>query len=152
MYQNLVNSSIPAGNTRHARVLLEQKRLPPLDSVTCDSQRARGREAMGRGGRDDLAEDSQRLLGTPVYVNVYDLTRYNDVLYWLGLGVFHSGLEVHGVEYAFGAHDQACSGVFELPPRCAPGFLFRTSIPVGTTTLSPLQVTGGGGWCVVRGG
>ncbi|CAI5524518.1 unnamed protein product [Closterium sp. Naga37s-1] len=95
---------------------------------------------MGRGGRDDKAEDSQRLLGTPVYVNVYDLTRYNDVLYWLGLGVFHSGLEVHGVEYAFGAHDQACSGVFELPPRCAPGFLFRTAIPVGTTTLSPLQV------------
>ncbi|CAI5463899.1 unnamed protein product [Closterium sp. Yama58-4] len=47
---------------------------------------------------------------------------------------------MHGVEYAFGAHDQPCSGVFELVPRTAPGFLFRTAIPVGTTTLSPLQV------------
>ncbi|GJP64768.1 hypothetical protein CLOP_g21717 [Closterium sp. NIES-67] len=95
---------------------------------------------MGRGGRDDKADESQRLLGTPVYVNVYDMTRYNDFLYWLGLGVFHSGLEVHGVEYAFGAHNQPCSGVFELAPRCAPGFLFRTAIPVGTTSLSPPQV------------
>ena len=43
---------------------------------------------------------------TPVYLNVYDLTPMNGYAYWVGLGIFHSVVEVHGVEYAFGAHDQ----------------------------------------------
>ncbi|KAM3226185.1 hypothetical protein ACQJBY_058701 [Aegilops geniculata] len=30
---------------------------------------------------------------TPVLLNVYDLTPVNDYLYWLGFGVFHSGIE-----------------------------------------------------------
>ncbi|KAK6946209.1 PPPDE peptidase domain [Dillenia turbinata] len=42
---------------------------------------------------------------TPVYLNVYDLTLINGYIYWAGLGIFHSGVEVYGVEYAFGAHD-----------------------------------------------
>ena len=33
---------------------------------------------------------------TPVAVNVYDLHEYNDYAYFLGVGIFHSGLEVHG--------------------------------------------------------
>ncbi|XP_064959928.1 deSI-like protein At4g17486 isoform X4 [Musa acuminata AAA Group] len=31
-----------------------------------------------------------------------------------GLGIFHTGVEVHGVEYVFGAHDYPSSGVFEV--------------------------------------
>lgn len=30
---------------------------------------------------------------TPVYLNVYDLTPMNGYVYWVGLGVFHSGVE-----------------------------------------------------------
>ncbi|KAM0007505.1 putative PPPDE peptidase domain-containing protein [Helianthus debilis subsp. tardiflorus] len=29
-----------------------------------------------------------------VYLNVYDLTPVNDYLYWVGFGIFHSGIEV----------------------------------------------------------
>nr|KJB58320.1 hypothetical protein B456_009G204300 [Gossypium raimondii] len=47
---------------------------------------------------------------------------------------------VHGVEYAFGAHDYPTSGVFEVEPRQCPGFKFRKSIFIGTTSLDPLQV------------
>lgn len=47
---------------------------------------------------------------------------------------------VHGVEYAFGAHDYSTSGVFEVEPRQCPGFKFRKSIFIGTTSLDPLQV------------
>lgn len=47
---------------------------------------------------------------------------------------------VHGVEYAFGAHDYATSGVFEVDPRQCPGFKFRKSIFMGTTCLDPIQV------------
>ncbi|CAA0840125.1 PPPDE putative thiol peptidase family protein [Striga hermonthica] len=77
---------------------------------------------------------------TPVYLNVYDLTPMNGYVYWAGLGIFHSGVEVHGVEYAFGAHDFPSSGVFEVEPRQCPGFQFRKSIFVGTTSMDAAQV------------
>ncbi|KAM7277820.1 hypothetical protein ACFE04_004954 [Oxalis oulophora] len=77
---------------------------------------------------------------SPVYLNVYDLTPMNGYAYWAGLGIFHSGVEVHGVEYAFGAHDYPTSGVFEVEPRMCPGFKFRKSIFIGTTCLDPAQV------------
>ena len=47
---------------------------------------------------------------------------------------------VYGVEYAFGAHDYPTSGVFEVEPRQCPGFKFRKSIFIGTTSLDPIQV------------
>ncbi|XP_057425506.1 deSI-like protein At4g17486 [Lotus japonicus] len=77
---------------------------------------------------------------TPVYLNVYDLTPMNGYVHWAGLGIYHSGVEVHGVEYAFGAHDYATSGVFEVEPRQCPGFKFRKSIFIGTTSLDSVQV------------
>ncbi|CAN1323563.1 DeSI-like protein At4g17486 [Linum perenne] len=60
----------------------------------------------------------------PVYLNVYDLTPVNGYVYWAGLGIFHSGVE----------------GVFEVEPKQCPGFKFRRSIFVGTTSLDPNQV------------
>ncbi|KAG6585614.1 DeSI-like protein, partial [Cucurbita argyrosperma subsp. sororia] len=77
---------------------------------------------------------------TPVYLNVYDLTPMNGYVYWAGLGIFHSGVEVHGVEYAFGAHDYPTSGVFEVEPRQCPGFKFRRSILIGSTCLNRHEV------------
>ncbi|RAL49361.1 hypothetical protein DM860_012794 [Cuscuta australis] len=76
----------------------------------------------------------------PVYVNVYDLTPVNGYFYWAGVGVFHTGIEVYGVEYAFGAHEHPTSGVFEVEPKQCPGFKFRRSILMGTTFLDPVQV------------
>ncbi|CAA0827592.1 PPPDE putative thiol peptidase family protein [Striga hermonthica] len=76
----------------------------------------------------------------PVYLNVYDLTPINGYLYWAGVGVFHTGVEVHGVEYAFGAHEYPTSGVFEIDPKQCPGFRFRKSIFIGTTHLKRDQV------------
>ncbi|KAL2925455.1 hypothetical protein RDABS01_001346 [Bienertia sinuspersici] len=76
----------------------------------------------------------------PVYLNVYDLTPINGYAYWLGLGVYHSGVQVHGVEYAFGAHDHATTGVFEVEPKQCPGFTFRKSILVGRTDLGSKEI------------
>ncbi|CAM6126842.1 unnamed protein product [Calypogeia fissa] len=72
----------------------------------------------------------------PLYLNVYDLTPMNDYLYWFGLGIFHSAVEAHGTEYAFGAHEQSSSGVFEVEPKKCPGFSFRSSIKIGTTDMT----------------
>lgn len=88
----------------------------------------------------DVESDNYGVKTTPVYLNVYDLTPMNGYVYWAGLGIFHSGVEVHGVEYAFGAHDYPSSGVFEVEPRQCPGFQFRKSIFIGTTSLDATEV------------
>ncbi|XP_066372288.1 deSI-like protein At4g17486 [Miscanthus floridulus] len=77
---------------------------------------------------------------SPVFLNVYDVTPANGYARWLGLGVYHSGVQVHGVEYAYGAHDGASSGIFEVVPRRCPGYTFRESVLVGTTELGRAEV------------
>ncbi|XP_078437728.1 deSI-like protein At4g17486 [Wolffia australiana] len=76
----------------------------------------------------------------PVYLNVYDLTPINGYAYWFGLGIYHSGVQVHGVEYAYGAHDHPSTGIFSGEPRQCPGFRFRKSILIGRTDLGPREV------------
>ncbi|XWS62030.1 hypothetical protein CRYUN_Cryun07bG0175700 [Craigia yunnanensis] len=71
-----------------------------------------------------------------LYLNVYDLTPINNYLFWFGLGIFHSGIEAHGLEYGFGAHEYPTSGVFEVEPRNCPGFIFRRSVLLGSTNMS----------------
>ena len=44
--------------------------------------------------------------GEPVILNVYDMFGTNDYTSNVGLGVFHSGLEVYGREYAYGQFTQ----------------------------------------------
>ncbi|KAL0380358.1 UNVERIFIED_CONTAM: DeSI-like protein [Sesamum angustifolium] len=75
-----------------------------------------------------------------VHLNVYDLTSVNGYAYWLGLGVYHSGVQVHGVEYAFGAHEYPTTGIFEGQPKQCEGFRFRKSILMGWTEMSPGEV------------
>ncbi|XP_022972975.1 deSI-like protein At4g17486 [Cucurbita maxima] len=74
-----------------------------------------------------------------LYLNIYDLTPVNHYLYWIGLGIFHSGIEVHGMEYGFGAHEYPTSGVFEVEPKSCPGFIFRRSVLLGSTELSRVE-------------
>lgn len=71
-----------------------------------------------------------------VFLNVYDLTPFNDYSIWFGFGVFHTGIEVYGMEYGFGAHDYSISGVFEVEPRSCPGFMYRCSISLGHLDMS----------------
>lgn len=75
-----------------------------------------------------------------VYLNVYDLTPMNGYAYWLGLGAYHSGVQVHGVEYAFGAHEYPTTGIFEAEPKHCDGFTFRKSILIGWTDLKLNEV------------
>ncbi|KAJ6355628.1 hypothetical protein OIU77_006086 [Salix suchowensis] len=76
---------------------------------------------------------------TQVVLNVYDLTPLNQYTFWFGFGIFHSGIEVHGKEYGFGAHEFPVSGVFEVEPRSCPGFIYRCSILLGRITMPPSE-------------
>ncbi|GMJ11118.1 hypothetical protein HRI_004781000 [Hibiscus trionum] len=87
-----------------------------------------------------LMPRKKKVGSVPVYLNVYDLTPINGYAYWFGLGIYHSGVQVHGVEYGFGAHEHTTTGIFEVEPRQCPGFTFRKSILVGRTDLGPKDV------------
>ncbi|KAL9339188.1 hypothetical protein Peur_068203 [Populus x canadensis] len=92
------------------------------------------------GAAEDLPSsssdnDNSNNSETQVVLNVYDLTPLNQYTYWFGFGIFHSGIEVHGKEYGFGAHDFPVSGVFEVEPRNCPGFIYRCSILLGRITM-----------------
>ncbi|CAI0420114.1 unnamed protein product [Linum tenue] len=91
--------------------------------------------------RRDRKNDQAAREAAPVYLNVYDLApTINGYVYWAGLGAFHSGVEVQGVEYADGKHDKPTSRVFEVEPRQHLRYKFMRLIFVGTTTLEPKQV------------
>lgn len=78
-------------------------------------------------------------MDTQVFLNVYDLTPINSYSIWFGFGIFHSGIQVYGMEYGYGAHDFPISGVFEVEPKSCPGFVYRCSIPLGHVTKSPSE-------------
>ncbi|KAF5176231.1 Desi-like protein [Thalictrum thalictroides] len=88
---------------------------------------------------NSTSEDSEGSCKTQVLLNVYDLTPLNNYVYWFGFGIFHSGIEVHGMEYGYGAHEYPASGVFEVEPRTCPGFMYRCSILLGHTTMPPSE-------------
>ncbi|KAL1548003.1 deSI-like protein [Salvia divinorum] len=88
-----------------------------------------------RAGKTDV-EKNQVML----FLNVYDLTPANKYLYWFGLGFYHSGIEVHGLEYAFGADVEPTSGVFEVEPRHCPDYVLRRSILLGSTDMSRSEI------------
>lgn len=79
---------------------------------------------------------------TEIVLNIYDLTPLNQYSIWVGLGIFHSGVEVFGMEYGFGAHDFPISGVFEVEPKSCPGFVYRCSIPLGRIEMAPSEFRG----------
>ncbi|OLL22558.1 DeSI-like protein sdu1 [Neolecta irregularis DAH-3] len=86
----------------------------------------------------------------PVYINCYDLlppsffvnlgyrlgtqTLRNNTILHKGLGIWHTGLEIDGREYAFGGHDLPGTGVFKTKPRTPPpGTYYRATILHGFT-------------------
>jgi len=74
----------------------------------------------------------------PVIVNVYDLQnpQVNDLLFPLGLGIYHSGIAVHGTEYTFGSG----GGIFSHEPKAAPSARFRCSIVLGEVDADSREV------------
>jgi len=61
---------------------------------------------------------------------------FNTALHELGTGAYHVGVEVNGIEYAYGATSTpGKSGVFSCPPQRSPGYQYRTTIDFGERPL-----------------
>ena len=63
-----------------------------------------------------------------VALNVYDLAPVNELIHPVGLGLYHTGVEISGSEYTFA--DSA--GIFSHPPRSVPQAKFREQIDLGS--------------------
>ncbi|ORC84324.1 uncharacterized protein TM35_000461430 [Trypanosoma theileri] len=85
------------------------------------------------------SRDIQELPANTVFLNVYDITEMNGVLYHAGIGVHHTGVEVYGLEVAFGRCPLG-SGVFETTPRQTEPHIFREQLILGETRLSREEV------------
>ncbi|CAG8577179.1 2913_t:CDS:10, partial [Paraglomus occultum] len=102
-------------------------------------------DAARQDATDANKEESRGLQEeTSVYLNVYDMlpgSAVTAVGYWMGFGVFHTGVEVLGVEYNFGGHDYDASGVFRMKPRLGPpNVTYKESIFMGYTKLNKEDV------------
>jgi hypothetical protein len=83
------------------------------------------------------AEIELNVLSLGCHVNIGQcFATMNDGLHALGSGAYHVGVEVNGLEYAYGANDVPfLSGVFTCPPRMSPGYQYRTTIDFGERTV-----------------
>ncbi len=75
-------------------------------------------------------------MGTKVLLNIYDLAPAggaNNLMYAVGLGLHHSGVEIDGVEYSFAQG----AGIFEQSPKDVPNAIFRESVYMGAILEAP---------------
>ncbi|XP_016976571.1 deubiquitinase DESI2 [Drosophila rhopaloa] len=94
---------------------------------------------LGGGAKENRCDEL--LPKEPVVLNVYDLFQINDYTMVLGVGFFHSGVQIYGREYGFGGHEFPMSGIFEIEPcngeaELGESIRFRESILLGYTHFS----------------
>eukprot|EP00759_Apiculatamorpha_spiralis_P002959 PhF_6_TR11318/c0_g1_i1/m.18271 len=74
----------------------------------------------------------QFLTDNTVILNIYDIAPINAVIGALGIGVYHTGIQVHGMEVSFG-RALTGSGVGTMEPRMYPHHTFRGCLVLGKT-------------------
>ncbi len=73
-----------------------------------------------------------------VTLHVYDLDEAPGAIAAIGLGAYHSAVEIGGQEYAYGACDQG-TGVWSGPPKQAAGFIYKKGVKMGTCRISEAE-------------
>lgn len=81
---------------------------------------------------------------TPVFVNIYDMYTMNSYTSVMGIGVYHCGIEVNGVEFGYGGHPFSFSGIFEMAPKdsdeLGETFRFKETVEIGKTDFTKNEI------------
>ena len=109
----------PKLEKRNSAILLDiQARLPQPPKVTQldrdgEQQKISDGDPNPVGSSSSLLDARRHEHGPQVFLTLYDLTStcVNSVAHAVGLGVYHSGIEVYGIEYAFDNHTSDGCGV-----------------------------------------
>jgi len=97
--------------------------------------------AEARHNKIPQEEDDE--LKADVFCNVYDIVPgVNAAARCLksNWGIYHTGVQVHGLEFAYGGHDDGSTGVFCAKPRSAQGARFREQVHVGRASVDPMEL------------
>ena len=76
----------------------------------------------------------------PVYLNIYNVTTINSCLELIGFGLYHTSVGMYDLEFSYGGHDQAESGIVVVDKGNSAGLVLRESICVGMTYYSGDEV------------
>ncbi|XP_068159655.1 deubiquitinase DESI2 [Drosophila tropicalis] len=87
----------------------------------------------------------EMLFTEPVILNIYDLVDINMYTMPLGLGVFHSGIQLYDTEYCYSGHGYSFTGILEIQPCNGQATLgehcrYRESVLLGYTHFSSEEV------------
>jgi hypothetical protein len=64
----------------------------------------------------------------------------------MGTGAYHVGIEINGIEYAYGANStNGLTGVFTCMPKHSPGYQYRQSIDFGNRLITRNDKQGAAG-------
>jgi hypothetical protein len=79
---------------------------------------------------------NSRNTSTEVILNVYDLAQSSfqtSLLKSGGIGFYHSGIEIDGIEYSYGGNfEHSGTGVFSQEPLVVEGVVYKESFLLGT--------------------
>ena len=75
-----------------------------------------------------------------VYLNVYDVISANSVFEWMGFGLYHTSIGIYDMEFSYGGHDEAVSGIVVVNAGNSAGLKLKESIPVGVTYYSADEI------------
>mmetsp|Transcript_99889 Transcript_99889/g.280886 ORF Transcript_99889/g.280886 Transcript_99889/m.280886 type:complete len:376 (-) Transcript_99889:107-1234(-) len=98
---------------------------------------------MGRSRHHRLPHDEDTIDASNVYCNIYDIVpSVNSASRFMRSewGIYHTGVQVHGLEISYGGHPDASTGVFCAKPRSAQGCTFRERLLIGRVELDPLEL------------
>eukprot|EP00456_Euglypha_rotunda_P048379 TRINITY_DN38796_c0_g1_i1.p1 TRINITY_DN38796_c0_g1~~TRINITY_DN38796_c0_g1_i1.p1 ORF type:complete len:163 (-),score=12.58 TRINITY_DN38796_c0_g1_i1:10-498(-) len=95
--------------------------------------------------QDSSSDDGKRV---PVWLNIYDLLLMNYTTRKFGFGIYHTGVEVYGVEYSYSgrtqpADEQEVTGLRTTEPGDSSWIedaIFRERQQLGFTILSPVEI------------
>ncbi|KAK7206328.1 PPPDE putative peptidase domain-containing protein [Myxozyma melibiosi] len=144
---SFVSASVPIPRPASAgRKPQNYKTITPADPPVAPASTWSLRNSERYGTSEDASVVTGERTQREVIINVYDMLqdiKLAPVLWTLGVGVYHSAVEVDGREYAYGGHEEpGISGVYYSKPQTPlPGnIVCKTHIVHGYTTYTPGEV------------